>query len=329
MAGNDQESAPLDTKSDGDMESSDDLSQTGELPEAEAAPAESASGLPAADEAPASSETDSLTPLVENTLLRIREALEQKDFQTIAGLIGLDSVFINGHPEPTASIVANLGTLTENLCDFEGVLLRVQKNEVGADRGRFSLRFRIMWSSCDDWEEYDLYLDAHVGYARTEEGWKIQYLSLSQAQPPQSASQAQPQSASTPAPAEPAPAPQAAAPSAPTASLAAKPKPAARLTRDAVRPRMKRSAAPSRPLRAPRSAPPAPAPSKPAEQPLTDEYFSQAAAQYFGQVGGTEKSQGAEARPVVLNSSAGGKHHLLYVPVVMHEELIRKILSGD
>lgn len=59
---------------------------------------------------------------------------------------------------------------------------------------------------------------------------------------------------------------------------------------------------------------------------MTDDYFSRAAASYFGQIGGPAAG---EARPAALGSSVGGRHHLLYVPVVMHEDLIKKILSGE
>jgi hypothetical protein len=92
-----------------------------------------------------------------------------------------------------------------------------------------------------------------------------------------------------------------------------------------------RRAAISRPLRLPprpASAPTVPPAPKHAEQPLTDDYFSQAAAQYFAQVATPEKS-GGELKSVIPGSSVGGKHHLLYVPVVMHEDLIKKILGGD
>jgi hypothetical protein len=157
-------------------------------------------------------------------------------------------------------------------------------------------------------------VDAHIGYNRDEQGWKAEYLSLSRAYPPNE----QPAKPAATAPPE---APKTAPPSAPQKT--AVPAALARVKRPAAKAPL-RATAPPKPAPAP---PPPPAP-KAAEQPLTDEYFSQAAAQYFAQIAGgavqpsDKKSQG-------LGSSVGGKHHLLYVPVVMHEDLIKKILGNE
>lgn len=315
MSGHDEESIPLEDaqKSGERTESAENYLSTGEPGE----PAEPGT----AETQPPTAESEELTSQVEHTLLRIRAALEQKDWQAVADAMGLDSVFLNGHPEPVAKVVQDLTATTTNLCDFEGVLLRVNKNEIAAESGRFSLRFRIMWNSCDDWEDHDLYIDAHAGYARGEDGWKISYLSLNsvpvQAEPPAPKASAPAEAAAaakepTPAAAEVPPSPP--VPAAPTRSI----------------PRLKRAATAGRPLRLPprpASAPPAAAAPKQAEHPLSDDYFSRAAAQYFGQVATPEKS--GEIKSVIPGSSVGGKHHLLYVPIVMHEDLIKKILGGD
>jgi hypothetical protein len=325
MVGNEEESAPQPDSKDERPNADNERSEAGEANDSETTGYAAAAG--------GAEESDTLTPQIEATLLRIREALEQKDFETIALLIGLNSIFINGHPEPTAAIVSNVTAMAANLCDFEGVLLRVNRNQIDENQGRFSLRFRIMWSSCDDWEEFDLYLDAHAGYERKGNEWELQYLSLSQAAAPQ---QTPPQAA---APSTTVASP-AAAPAAAAQAMAALPETSHAAAEETVRhsipPRPKAAKLPKtlrrgrekRPLALPaerHSSAPA-APPKPAEKPLTDDYFTAAAAQYFAQLG-PEKP--AEAKPVVLGSSIGGKHHLLYVPIVMHEDLIKKIVGGE
>jgi hypothetical protein len=299
MSNHDEESAPLDDVQAGDHTGE---VESGELP-------------PAPEELQAAAAGETITPFLERQLRDIRTALEQKDWQGLADTLGLETFIIEGHPEPVSQIVAKIAPLTTNLCDFEGVLLRVSKHEVEEDRARFSFRFRIMWNSCDDWEDHDLYVDAHIGYQRDEQGWKASYLSLSRAYPQSE------QPVKAPAPAAPPEAPKAVPPVPPRKTVV----PTARVKRPAAKAPL-RAAAPSKPAPPP---PPTPAPApKAAEQPLTDEYFSQAAAQYFAQVAGGAV-QPSEKKSQGLGSSVGGKHHLLYVPVVMHEDLIKKILGND
>jgi hypothetical protein len=321
MSGHDEQSIPL-----GDAQASHEESgERMETAESQQSTGETADSIHA-EAQPPSAESDELTALVEHTLLRIRTALEQKDWQAVADAIGLESLFLDGHPEPTAKVVEDLIASTTNLCDFEGVLLRVNKNEITADRGRFSLRFRIMWNSCDDWEDHDLYVDAHSGYVRNEGGWKISYLSMSNVPAP-----AEPQAPKVSPPSEAADSAKDSTPVAKPAAPVVPQGPAAHPAPARAIPRVKRAAASGRPLRLPprpASAPHPAATPKPAEQPLSDDYFTMAAAQYFSQVATPEKGAG-EPKSVIPGSSVGGKHHLLYVPVVMHEDLVRKILGGD
>lgn len=273
----------------------------------------------------------SLMAHIDELVPRIRSAVEEKDWQTLAEAIGLDSVFIEGHPQKVTDIVERLHGLTTNLCDFEGVLLRVSKHEILDDSARFSFRFRVMWNSCDDWEDHDLYVDTHAGYTRTPAGWKLEYLSLSRAYPQ-----------TEQAPAKPAASARTEKPAAPPSAQAISEKPAATFaaqrqkrsrSRKRRRAASRAAAAPITPAHKPHPKPAAPAPAPPppaaktADQPLTDDYFSLAAAQYFGQVAPPAAPQAA--KPQAMASSAGGKHHLLYVPVVMHEDLIKKILGND
>src|SRR6201986_3160850 len=96
------------------------------------------------DTTPAPQEPPTISEEVEHGLLRARAALERKDWQDIADYVGLETLTVAGHPEPVAAIVEKLNAITANLCDFEGVILRVGKHETGTDRARFSFRFRIM-----------------------------------------------------------------------------------------------------------------------------------------------------------------------------------------
>jgi hypothetical protein len=320
MAGDEEESVPHSASNDEHESAGHEQSEAREVTEVQIHSHGDESSTAAA------SESEVLTSQLEETLRRIREALEQKDFETIGQLIGLDSIFINGHPEPTSSIVANVKEMAAHLCDFEGVLLRVNRNQIDDTKGRFSLRFRIMWSSCEDWEEFDLYLDAHAGYEHTADGWKLQYLSLNQS-PAQVQSKEHvpaappppPPEAKAPAPVQPA---HAEAVEAPRTPIPPRPK-AARLPREVRRLRAKSASVAPRAEVHPQAAP---TPAKAADKPLTDDYFTAAAAQYFGQVA-PEKAP--EMKPAVLGSSVGGKHHLLYVPIVMHEDLIKKIVGGE
>jgi hypothetical protein len=302
MSTHDDESAPLD-----DMQAGDEAGQV-----------ESGEPLSAASEDLPAPGGESITAALERQLHAIRSAMEQKDWQGVADALGLETVSIEGHPESVAAIVSRLYPLTTNLCDFEGVLLRVSKHDVEENRARFSFRFRIMWNSSDDWEDHDLYVDAHIGYNRDEQGWKAAYLSLSRAYP----ASEQPVKPAAPAPeAAPREAPRAAVPKSAAPVVPAKrPAPTvAKVKRPAVK----------APVRA--AGPPSPAPPQPkaADQRLTDEYFSQAAAQYFAQIAGGAPGETGDKKSQGLASSVGGKHHLLYVPVVMHEDLIKKILGND
>ena len=300
MSTHDEESAPLE-----ETQASD---EPGELEAGEASAEESFDTASVASEPPPISEE------VEHGLLQARAALEQKDWQGIADYLGLGAIYVEGHPEPVSAIVEKLNALTANLCDFEGVMLRVSKHEVDADRARFSFRFRIMWNSCDDWEDHDLYVDAHLGYVRSRDGWKISHLSVNRARVPEEQGTRKASAAKTAS----GEAGKAAVPAVSSASTAASPRP-------------KRAGASRPPARV--TAPPPPPPPlrlpQSADQPLSDEYFSQAAAQYFAQLAATDKPEGADKRLQTTGSSVGGKHHLLYVPVVMHEDLIKKILGND
>src|SRR5205085_1964725 len=132
------------------------------------------------------------------------------------------------------------------------------------DRARFSFRFRIMWNSCEDWEDHDLYVDAHLGYTRGADGWKVSYLSVGRARPqeeretakesPKTAAQESAQApAATVIPAKPA-----------------SPPPPQRPKRASVAKAPERlPAAPPPPAYEPKPLP------KAADAPLTDEYFSQ------------------------------------------------------
>jgi hypothetical protein len=297
MSTHDDESAPLENLHAGD--------EAGEVESAE---------LPSIQPGEPEAGGESITGALEHQLAAIRAALEQKDWQGIADTLGLETITIEGHPEPVAPLISRLYPLTANLCDFEGVLLRVSKHDVEENRARFSFRFRIMWNSSEDWEDHDVYVDAHIGYSRDQQGWKAAYLALSRAYPP-SEQPVRPAAPAAPPEAPKAPAPAAAPVKKPAAAVAKVKRPAAK--------------APLRAAAPPPPPPPPPAQPKPADQPLTDEYFSQAAAQYFAQIAGAAPAETGEKKSQGLASSVGGKHHLLYVPVVMHEDLIKKILGNE
>ena len=300
MSTHDEASAPLDDLKTGD--------ETGEGVSGE---------VSSAPETEPSAGGESISAALEEKLRGARAALEQKDWQSLADVLALDAITIEGHPEPVSLLVSRLNSLTGNLSDFEGVLLRVSRREIDADRARFSFRFRVMWNSSDDWEEHDFYIDAHIGFHREEQGWKAAYLSLSRAYP------AAEQPAKPVVQAAPAPGPSKTVPPAPKTS-----EPPPKVKRAAAKPPV-RAAAPPRRVPPPEVPAPKPLP-KIVDQPLTEDYFSQAAAQYFGQVAGGDKGEPAERMKLpAIGSSVGGRHHLLYVPVVMHEDLIKKILGNE
>src|SRR3954447_23369423 len=141
MSTQDEESAPMDNTQASDAAGE---AESGGYPSPEAVP--EAGG-------------ESIQPTLERQLRDIKSAMEQKDWQGIVDILGLESVIIEGHPEPFAAVASRLYPLTANLSDFEAVLLRVSKQEVDAGRARFSFRFRVMWNSSDDWEDHDLYVD--------------------------------------------------------------------------------------------------------------------------------------------------------------------------
>lgn len=307
MPTEDEESNPLEETSSGDEPVSGEAGE-------ETAP-ESFDTSTVSDEPPTISEE------VSQGLLRARAALEEKNWQAIADYCGVETISVEGHPEPVSAIVEKLNAITTNLCDFEGVILQVGKQEVDADRARFTLRFRIMWNSCDDWEDHDLFVDAHLGYQRIDDAWKVSYLSVNRAYPQREQEAAKP--SPKPAPEEP-PNPSV------TPSVSPQPPVAVARRRKAKRARGPKAFARMAPPPPPKPQPPKlePPPVR-ADQPMTDEYFSQAAAQYFSQFAAPEGAEAVQKRLQTVGSSVGGKHHLLYLPVIMHEDLIKKILGND
>src|SRR5690349_6858364 len=89
-----------------------------------------------------------LTQLIES----VKAAIEQKDWRGIVNRLGLSQISVTGHPEDVDQIIGKLAPLTEDLCDFEAVLLKINRSDIEADRARFSFVLRVMWSSSKDWE---------------------------------------------------------------------------------------------------------------------------------------------------------------------------------
>lgn len=114
-----------------------------------------------------------------------KRAIEKKDWSTLVDLIGLDEIFIKGHPENASRIASHLARLTRNLCDFEAVTGEFYRQQITEDRASFTFRLNVMWSSTEDWDEHLLDLVVHIGLKSQNRAWVTNYLLLDRASAPE------------------------------------------------------------------------------------------------------------------------------------------------
>ncbi|MBF0133540.1 MAG: hypothetical protein HQL75_13265 [Magnetococcales bacterium] len=109
-------------------------------------------------------------------LEQLRQAVERQNWNDLANVIGLDEIFINGHPQSRTELVAQLTRISAPLCDFDLFLGEVLKNQVAAEKATISARMQVVWSRQEDWSDHHMDLTIHAGFKMGNHSLECSYL---------------------------------------------------------------------------------------------------------------------------------------------------------
>ncbi|CAO3383205.1 hypothetical protein [Azospirillum argentinense] len=132
-----------------------------------------------------------------------KRAVEAKDWPALADLIGLKEIFIAGEPRNAEMVAAKVTEMAAGLCDFEVVYGTLTPRTVTPDCVNLSFTARVLWTTSATFEEHELDIVGHVGFAATRDSLTPRYLLLDKA-PPSPAPASAPAAPAQPAAAAPA-----------------------------------------------------------------------------------------------------------------------------